>query len=72
MKIIILILYLIISLNSRKVERFVRHKFIEPVLKRNNPGIDYFDLSVKSDNIIDIIFLAFNIVMLILLLTDVL
>lgn len=72
MKSIILILYLIIALNSRKVERLVRHKIIEPVLKRNNPDMDDLELLEKSDYITDIIFIAFNILVIVLILTGVL
>lgn len=72
MKLVILILYLIISLNSKKIERLVRRKLIEPIIKRNNPDIDDLELIEKSDYITDIIFLMFHIVMIVLILTDIL
>ena len=72
MKLVILILYLIISLNSKKIERLVRRKLIEPLLKSNNPYIDDLELIEKSDYITDIIFLMFHIVMIVLILTDIL
>lgn len=72
MKSIILVLYLIIALNGRKVERIVRNNLIEPILKRNNPDIDDLELLEKSDYVTDIIFIAFNILVIVLILTGVL
>ena len=54
MKSIILILYLVISLNSRKAERIVKRNLIEPILKRNIPDMDDLELLEKSDYITEI------------------
>lgn len=72
MKMMILILYLIIALNGRKVERIVRNNLIEPILKRNNPDMDDLELLEKSDYIADIIFILFNVLVIVLILTGVL
>ena len=72
MKSIILVLYLIIALNGRKAERIVRSNLIEPILKRNNPDMDDLELLEKSDYITDIIFILFNVLVIVLILTGVL
>lgn len=72
MKLIILALYLIIALNGRKAERLVRNNLIEPILKRNNPDMDDLKLLEKSDYISDIIFILFNVLVIVLILTGVL
>lgn len=72
MKLLILLMYLLVTLNSRKSERLVRDKLIAPLLKRNNPSVDDLELFKKADFITDIIFIIFNIIMIILLLTNVL
>ena len=72
MKSIILVLYLIIALNGRKAERIVRSNLIEPILKRNNPDMDDLELLEKSDYITDIIFIAFNVLVIVLILTGIL
>ena len=72
MKSIILVLYLIIALHGRKAERIVRSNLIEPVLKRNNPDMDDLEILEKSDYIADIIFILFNVLVIVLILTGVL
>lgn len=72
MKLLILLVYLIISLNARRAERLVRDKLMEPLVKRKNPDLDDLELLEKSDFITDIIFIIFHVIMLILLLSNVL
>lgn len=72
MKLLILLMYLLVTLNSRKSERLVRDKLIRPLMKRNNPNVDDFELFERSDNITDIIFIMFNIIVISLILTGIL
>lgn len=72
MKTLILLMYLIISINGKKASRLVRDKIMEPLVKRKNPDLDDLELFKKSDSITDIVFIIFNIIMIILLLTNVL
>ena len=72
MKLLILSMYLIISLNARRSERLVRDNLIEPLMKRNNPNVDDYELFEKSDNITDVIFIMFHVIVISLILTGVL
>lgn len=72
MKLLILSMYLIISLNARRAERLVRDKLIGPLMKRNNPNVDDYELFERSDNITDVIFIMFHIIAISLILTGIL
>lgn len=72
MKLLILSMYLIISLNARRTERLVRDNLIRPLMKGNNPNTDDFELFEKSDNITDVIFIMFHIIVISLILTGIL